>query len=327
MTWQEAAAEGKEAGAPAEPEDAGRLLTARPTDVDPGGLRRHPAALHGSGSADPAARCAFLPRGNWMDESGEVVKPALPHYLPQPKVEGRDLTRLDLAQWLVSRDNPLTARVVREPAVEAILRHRLEQDARRSRRPGRVARRTPHCSTGWPASSWTAAGTSSTWCALIVTSQTYRQASTATPELLAPRPVQSRTRPAKPLPARCRARARQRADDRRPARGEDRRPERQAVSARRLLGEPELPGAPYEADPGESQYRRGLYTWWQRTFLHPSLLAFDAPTREECCCRAQPLEHSAAGPGPAERSDLRRGRPRLRRADSQRMLGPAVRTG
>jgi hypothetical protein len=38
----------------------------------------------------------------------------------------------------------------------------------------------------------------------------------------------------------------------------------------------------YEADKGESQYRRGLYTWWQRTFLHPSMLAFDAPSREEC---------------------------------------------
>jgi hypothetical protein len=33
---------------------------------------------------------------------------------------------------------------------------------------------------------------------------------------------------------------------------------------------------------GENQYRRGLYTFWQRTFLHPSLLAFDASTREEC---------------------------------------------
>ena len=36
------------------------------------------------------------------------------------------------------------------------------------------------------------------------------------------------------------------------------------------------------ADKGESQYRRGLYTWWQRTFPHPSLLAFDASSREAC---------------------------------------------
>jgi hypothetical protein len=35
-------------------------------------------------------------------------------------------------------------------------------------------------------------------------------------------------------------------------------------------------------DKNENQYRRGLYTYWQRTFLHPSLLAFDASTREEC---------------------------------------------
>jgi hypothetical protein len=31
-----------------------------------------------------------------------------------------------------------------------------------------------------------------------------------------------------------------------------------------------------------NQWRRGLYTWWQRSYVQPSLLAFDAPTREEC---------------------------------------------
>ena len=43
-----------------------------------------------------------------------------------------------------------------------------------------------------------------------------------------------------------------------------------------------FPKRDYVADKGENQYRRGLYTYWQRTFLHPSLLAFDASTREEC---------------------------------------------
>jgi hypothetical protein len=43
-----------------------------------------------------------------------------------------------------------------------------------------------------------------------------------------------------------------------------------------------FPTREYPNDSGESQYRRGLYTWWQRSFLHPSLLAFDAPSREEC---------------------------------------------
>src|SRR5262249_52973303 len=38
----------------------------------------------------------------------------------------------------------------------------------------------------------------------------------------------------------------------------------------------------YVKDTGANQYRRGLYTYWQRTFPHPSLVAFDAPSREEC---------------------------------------------
>ncbi len=43
-----------------------------------------------------------------------------------------------------------------------------------------------------------------------------------------------------------------------------------------------FPNRVWKHDTGENLYRRGLYTWWQRTFLHPALLAFDAPTREEC---------------------------------------------
>jgi len=44
-----------------------------------------------------------------------------------------------------------------------------------------------------------------------------------------------------------------------------------------------FPPRQWVPDRGPALYRRGLYTWWQRTFLHPSLLAFDAPSREECC--------------------------------------------
>ena len=43
-----------------------------------------------------------------------------------------------------------------------------------------------------------------------------------------------------------------------------------------------FPKREYSASHGEDLYRRGVYTAWQRTFLHPSLLNFDAPTREEC---------------------------------------------
>ena len=43
-----------------------------------------------------------------------------------------------------------------------------------------------------------------------------------------------------------------------------------------------FPSGEYSASHGADLYRRGLYTTWQRTYLHPSLLNFDAPTREEC---------------------------------------------
>src|SRR5207249_2583913 len=40
-----------------------------------------------------------LPRGNWQDESGEIVQPAVPHFLPQlSNPEGRRLTRLEIGR-------------------------------------------------------------------------------------------------------------------------------------------------------------------------------------------------------------------------------------
>jgi hypothetical protein len=43
-----------------------------------------------------------------------------------------------------------------------------------------------------------------------------------------------------------------------------------------------FPKREWHNDKGENLYRRSLYTYWCRTFPHPSLVAFDAPSREEC---------------------------------------------
>jgi len=43
-----------------------------------------------------------------------------------------------------------------------------------------------------------------------------------------------------------------------------------------------FPKREYSASRGEDLYRRAVYTHWQRTFLHPTLATFDAPSREEC---------------------------------------------
>src|SRR5262249_28030460 len=52
-----------------------------------------------------------LHRGDWMDESGEVVEPAVPHFMkPVESGRGRRASRLDLARWLVAPEQPQTAR-------------------------------------------------------------------------------------------------------------------------------------------------------------------------------------------------------------------------
>src|SRR5262249_10362936 len=55
-----------------------------------------------------------LPRGNWLDESGAIVLPATPSFLPG-RIESspeKRLTRLDLAMWICAAENPITARAV-----------------------------------------------------------------------------------------------------------------------------------------------------------------------------------------------------------------------
>jgi hypothetical protein len=223
----------------------------------------------------------ILPRGNWMDESGEVVKAALPHYLPGPKIEGREPTRLDLAKWLVSRENPLTARTVMNRMWKQFfgtgLSKVLDDLGAQGEPPVNPAL------MDWLACEFMDSG----WdmkhmVEVIVTSATYRQVSTPRKDLTAADPYN-------------RELARQsafRLD------AELVRDNALAVSGLLVpkVGGPSVkpyqpagywenlnfPVREWTPDQGESQYRRGLYTWWQRSFLHPSLLAFDAPSREEC---------------------------------------------
>ena len=117
---------------------------------------------------------------------------------------------------------------------------------------------------------------------LLVTSETYRQSSLATPEM----------RKADPFDAWLARQSRFRLDAEivrdnalavsglldKTVRGPSVKPYQPAGYWKHL----NFPKRSWQADGGDKQYRRGLYTYWCRTFLHPSLLAFDAPTREEC---------------------------------------------
>lgn len=231
----------------------------------------------------------ILPRGNWMDDSGAVVEPAVPEFLGRLQTGGRRATRLDLANWIVSRDNPLTARVFVNRAWQEFFGTGLSKVLNDLGSQGDWPSHPELLD--WLASefiepSWQPEGTHA-WdvkhvIRTIVTSHTYRQSSMDSPQLDERDP-----------------------DNRLLARQSRFRVDAEvvhdmALSVSGLLVEkfggpsvrpyqPEgywnainFPKREYPASRGGDLYRRGVYTHWQRTFLHPSLVAFDAPSREEC---------------------------------------------
>jgi hypothetical protein len=222
-----------------------------------------------------------LPRGNWLDDSGEIVAPNVPASLPPLKFEGKRATRLDLANWMVAPDNPLVARVFVNRLWKLVFGQ------------GIVRTLDDFGAQGtWPSHpellDWLAVEfRESGWdikhmLRLMVTSATYRQTSQCNEQLRQHDPYNYLL---------CRQ-GRFRID------AEMVRDNALAVSgllSRKIGGKSVKPYQPdgywdylnfprrtYQKDTGDDQYRRGLYTYWQRTFLHPSLQAFDAPSREEC---------------------------------------------
>ena len=223
----------------------------------------------------------ILPRGNWLDESGEIVEPGVPGFLPQPAVEGRRLTRLDLAQWIVAQENPLPARVFVNRLWRLFfgigLSKVLDDVGAQGEPPVNPAL------LDWLAAEFVESG----WdvkhvVRLIVTSGTYAQSSLAAKEL------QQRDPDNRELARQSRFRLE----------AEFVRDNALAISGLlvRKVGGPSakpyqpagywenlnFPTREWQADTDGNQWRRGLYTWWQRSYMHPSLLAFDAPSREEC---------------------------------------------
>lgn len=223
-----------------------------------------------------------LPRGNWMDETGEPVQPGVPTFLRQivPK-DGERASRLDLAEWLVAPDNPLTARTF----VNRLWRLYFGEGLSRTIEDlGSQGEWPTHLELfDWLAVEFVESGWNVKHLVnLIVTSRAYRRSSQAAAG------VEERD-PTNRLLAR---QSRVRLD------AELVRDNALAISGllvRKLGGpsarpyQPEgyyaplnFPRREYVPDTGEQLYRRGVYTHWQRTFLHPSLMAFDAPSRDEC---------------------------------------------
>lgn len=224
-----------------------------------------------------------LPRGNWMDDCGETVLPASPSFLPNPieSTKKERLTRLDLAKWIVHPDNPLASRafVNRLWALffEAPLSNAPEDLGLQGEYP-------PYPELlDWLAhefvdSNWDIKHVVRT----IVLSRTYRQTSDVSPEHIDRDPknrLLARQSPVR-LPAeliRDNALSISGLLDTRMG-GPSVRPYQPESYYANL----NFPKRIYQSDTDSDQYRRGVYMHWQRTFLHPMMVAFDANARDEC---------------------------------------------
>ena len=223
----------------------------------------------------------ILPRGNWLDDSGDIVGPAIPAFLGKLQTGDRRPTRMDLANWLCEEDNPLTSRtmvnrlwsllfgrgicasvddfggqgtypsnpeLLDELALEFIrsgwdIKH-IVRSIVMSETYQRSSRPTDSLQQADPYNDWFAR--QGRFC---VEAESVRDAALLISGLLVDKIGGPSARPYQPAG---------------------------------YYAQLNFPRRKYQADQGEDQYRRGLYTHWQRTFLHPMLKAFDAPSREEC---------------------------------------------
>jgi hypothetical protein len=223
----------------------------------------------------------MLPRGNWLDDSGDIVSPATPLALPALEIGDRQQARRQLGEWLVADENPLTSRVFVNRLWKLFFGRGIVKSLDDFGTQGAWPTHPELLDTlavDFMENDWNV----KRMVKQIVMSQTYQQSSRTTPAI----------REGDPNNQWLARQSRFRLD------AEMVRDNALAISGllNAKVGGPSVkpyqpvgywkhlnfPKRKWTADMGENAYRRGLYTYWQRTFLHPSLLAFDAPSREEC---------------------------------------------
>ncbi|MGH9632236.1 MAG: PSD1 and planctomycete cytochrome C domain-containing protein [Bryobacteraceae bacterium] len=230
-----------------------------------------------------------LPRANWMDDSGEIVEPAIPEFLGSLKTGGERATRLDLANWIVSPENPLTARVF----VNRTWRHFFGTGLSKVLADlGSQGEWPTHPELlDWLASEFMEpsvdAADAHPWdvkhiVRTIVTSHTYRQSSLSDAKL----DEQDPDNRLLARQSRYRVNAESVHDIALAVSGllieKFGGPSVRPYQPDGYLAAMNFPKREYSESRGEDLYRRAIYTEWRRTFLHPALETFDAPTREEC---------------------------------------------
>ncbi|MDX2038861.1 MAG: DUF1553 domain-containing protein [Isosphaeraceae bacterium] len=220
-------------------------------------------------------------RGNFEDLGAEVDA-GVPAVFPP--LDGERKTRLELARWLVSDRNPLTARVIVNRYWEQLFGIGLVATSEEFGSQGELP--THPELLDWLASEFVDSGWDTrALLELIVQSATYRQDSLASTDLHT-RDPENRLLARGP---RFRSSA------------EEVRDQALAIAgllSRKRFGPPVKPPQPssglsaafgsmidWETSRGEDRYRRAIYTTWRRSNPYPSMAAFDAPSREFCTLR------------------------------------------
>jgi hypothetical protein len=244
-------------------------------------------AMH---ETQPRTSTIFM-RGNFLDKGAEV-QPNVPAVLP-PLSDG-PRNRLTLARWLVSANNPLTARVTVNRWWAEFFGRGLVTTPEDFGIKGELPTHpelldwlacefmSPQKSAQSGAKPWSMKHIHR----LIVTSATYRQSPRITPELRE-RDDQNKLYARGP---RFRMDAEMIRDNALAAAG---------LLSLKMGGTPVHPYQPpgiweskvggvavsYEVSEGEDRYRRGIYTVIKRTSPYPTFITFDAPNRNTCVVR------------------------------------------
>jgi len=230
----------------------------------------------------------FLSRGNWMDETGDVMTPGIPDFMGELDVEGVP-TRLDLADWLTAPIEEggigeLNARVMVNRLWYLMFGEGLCTtlgDFGGQGMPPNHPELLDRLAIEFMQSGWDVKQIIKT----MAMSRTYRLSTAATKDLLREdqnneyfaRQSQKRL-PAEMIRDNALLVSGLLVDQ---LGGESARPYQPEGYYMHL----NFPKRKYKKHEDLNQWRRGVYMHWQRQFLHPMLKAFDAPSREECTAK------------------------------------------
>jgi hypothetical protein len=224
-------------------------------------------------------------RGEY-DAPGELVTRNTPEFLPALKKAGETATRLDLAEWFVRSDNPLTARVAVNRLWQQFFGTGLVKTSEDIGAQGEVPSHPElldHLTVSFIESGWDVKALVKQ----IVLSRTYRQSSVSKPEQFARDP-----------------------GNRQLARGSRYRMDAEMIRdqilatsgllVNTMYGKSVKPPQPdglwksvtmigerYRADAGDAIFRRSLYTYWKRGMPPPQMTILNAPIRDACVARRE----------------------------------------